>query len=155
MRRILLATAALASLAGGYAAVAQSTDDPAIKARRAYFTLLGANVGPLAAMAKGEIEYDAAAAELHAGNLSQLTAYAVTPHFPAGTANADKPGETRALPEIWSDLDGFMEKYEDLVMQVDALQSVAGAGRGELGGALGQLGGTCKACHDDYRAADF
>jgi cytochrome c556 len=29
------------------------------------------------------------------------------------------------------------------------------AGRAELGQAVGAVGGTCKACHDDYRAKDF
>lgn len=33
------------------------------------------------------------------------------------------------------------------------MQQVAGAGKAEMaGGALGALGGSCKGCHDTYRA---
>ena len=144
----------LAAGAAAGAAIAHSDND-FVKARQAYFTLLGANTGPLAAMAKGEIDYDAATAELHAANLAEMAAYNPTPHFPAGTAKEDLPGETRALASIWSDMDGFMERVAQFNEAVDALQGAAGAGRGELGQAVGRLGASCKACHDDYRAADF
>lgn len=154
MRHLLLAAVALTAGLAGAAAGADPLDD-AIKARRGYFTLLGANVGPLAAMAKGEMEYSAETAETHATNLLALTNYNPVPHFPAGSSNAEKAGDTRALPVIFTDTPGFLEKYRDMVAAVTALQEPAVAGRGELGQALGQLGGTCKACHDDYRAQDF
>jgi cytochrome c556 len=153
MRSLLLA-AAFGTAAVATVAYAQDRH-PAVKARQAYFQLLGANVGPLAAMAKGEMEYSAETAALHAKNLMTLTSYTVTPHFPEGTSNDDLLGETRALPVIWSDFDGFVEKYVGMVEQVEALQGAAGEGRAALGPALGQLGGSCKACHDDYRAKDF
>ena len=154
MRRLLIAAAMTAAVLPGAAALADPLDD-AIKARRGYFTLLGANVGPLAAMAKGDIEYDAETAELHASNLGALTFYNPVPHFPAGSDNDAKFGDTRALPVIWDDLDGFLGKYQDMVEAVSALQGAAGEGRAALGPALGEVGGTCKACHDDYRAKDF
>mgnify|MGYP006277986053 CR=1 FL=1 len=147
--------AALLFAGAGAAVVQAHTDNPAIDARRAYFTLLGSNLGPLAAMAKGEAEYDPAQAELHAGNLALLTGYAATPHFPEGSSNEDHPGDTRALPAIWSDFDGFMERYEAYVASVDALEASAGEGRAALGQAVAKVGGTCKACHDDFRAPDF
>ncbi|MGF1660227.1 MAG: c-type cytochrome [Rubrimonas sp.] len=155
MRLALLAAAAL-SLSPMLAdiAVADAADD-AVKARRAYFTLLGANVGPLAAMAKGEVEYSAETATLHADNLGALSAVMIAPHFPEGTSKDDRFGDTRALPNIWTDFAGFAEKAEGLATAVAALQGVAGAGRAELGGGVQQVGAACKACHDDYRAADF
>jgi cytochrome c556 len=154
MRHLLLAAAAMTASLAGAAALADPLDD-AIKARRGYFTLLGANVGPLAAMAKGDVEYDASGAETHATNLLALTNYNPTPHFPAGSSNEEKAGDTRSLPVIWTDLDGFLEKYQGLVAAVTALQGPATEGRAALGQALGQVGAACKACHDDYRAADF
>lgn len=150
MRSFLIALIALGPLAA-YAGPAEDT----VKARRAYFKLVGANMGPLAGMAKGEIDYDAAAAETHAKNLALLSSYDARHLLMPGTSNEDVPGETRALPKIWTDFDGFKGKYGDFVKAVDALQSQAGAGREALGPALGQLGGTCKGCHDNYRAKDF
>lgn len=154
MRRLLLAACAAAAGLTGAMAAADPLDD-AIKARRGYFTLLGANVGPLAAMAKGDMEYSAETAELHAMNLQAMTTYNPVPHFPEGSDNDAKFGDTRALPVIWADFDGFVEKYNALVEAVTALQPAAVAGRAELGQALGKVGGSCKACHDDYRAEDF
>ena len=153
MRLAILATA-LAATAAAVPALADPIKD-AIDARRGYFTLLGANIGPLAAMAKGEADYDAAVATLHAQNLAQLAGYDPLPHFPAASSNDDRFGDTRALPAIWSDGDGFKAKLADFAEAAAAMPSVAGAGRAELGQAVGRLGGTCKACHDDYRAKDF
>ncbi len=154
MMRRLLTLALLAQCAVLAPAFADPVED-AIKARRGYFTLLGANIGPLAAMAKGEIEYDAEAAATHAGNLEALGGYMVAPHFPEGSSNADKPGDTRAQPAIWSDFSGFAAKFGDYKAAVAGLPAKVSGGRAELGAALGAVGGTCKACHDDYRAKDF
>ncbi len=154
MRSLLLAAAVSAAALTGVVAAADPLDD-AVKARRGYFTLLGANMGPLAAMAKGEMEYSAEVAETHASNLLALATYNPAPHFPAGTANEERTGDTRALPAIWTDLEGFLAKYQAFTKAVADMQSPAVAGRAELGQAIGQVGGTCKACHDDYRAKDF
>ncbi len=150
--RFVLAT--LLVVLAAVPAAADPTDD-AIKARRGFFTLLGANIGPLGAMAKGEMEYDAAQAQLHADNLGQMAGYNPLPHFPAGSANADRAGKTRALPKIWSDLDDFQTKFTDFTSAVTNIKAEAGKGREALGPAVGKLGGTCKACHDNYRAKDF
>ncbi len=154
MRIALLAAATAAAFLPLLPAAADPIDD-AIEARRGYFTLLGANIGPLAAMAKGEAEYDAGTAALHATNLAMLADYNPVPHFPEGSDNEAKWGDTRSLPAIWTDFEGFSEKLTDFQDAAKALAEVAGEGRGALGPALGELGGTCKACHDDYRAKDF
>lgn len=150
MRFVVMAALALVPLM----ATAGPAEDT-VKARRAYFSLVGANMGALAGMAKGEVEYDAATAEAHAKNMALLASYNGAHLFMAGTSNEDVLGETRALPKIWTDIDGFRAKFGDFAKAVDALQSQAGAGRAALGPALGQLGGTCKGCHDNYRAKDF
>jgi cytochrome c556 len=147
---------AIALLPPGAAAHSAEDDiEAAINARHGYFTLLGANVGPLAAMAKGETEYDAETAAFHARNLSQLAGYDPSFHFPEGSSKAERPGKTRALAAIWENLEDFQSKHRDFSEAVAALQGAAGAGRAELGAAVGDLGQTCKASHDDYRAEDF
>ena len=150
MRAALL----LAATAIALPAVADPIDD-AMKARQSYFTLLGANIGPLAAMAKGEIDYDAELERVHVGNLVRLATYNAFPHFPAGSSNEDRAGKTRALPAIWADFQGFVSRHEEFNTAVAGLEQVAGQGRAALGPAVGRLGETCKACHDDFRAKDF
>lgn len=129
--------------------------DDAIKARRAFYTLLGANFGPLVAMVKGEAEYDAAQAQLFADNLALMAAYNPLPSFPKGSSKDDRDGKTRALAKIWSDFDDFKSKLDDFNNAAPNIKDAAGQGRDALAPAVAELGKTCKACHDDYRAKDF
>ncbi len=150
MRKIILAavTAALFSIP------ALAADDPvkdAVEARQGYYKLLGANMGMLAGMAKGEIEYDAEKAKLHAGNIAKL---AETNHgflFVPGSSSEDMPGVSRALPAIWKDMPGVgvaAKKFKDAAANI---ANVAGEGRAALGGGVKMLGGSCKGCHDNFR----
>lgn len=152
MRKLLLATVAAALPAT--AVFAQSPGD-LVEARQGFFALMGLNVGPLAAMAKGEAEYDADMAMMYAENLAALSAYNPTNLFAPGTSNADMPGETRALPAIWENPEDLGAKYAAFVDATAELVAVAADGRAALGPALGKVGASCSACHDDYRAKDF
>lgn len=147
MRKVILA----AALAIPTAALAADPVEDTIKARQGFYKLLGANMGVLAGMAKGEVEYDSAAAQTAADNMKTLTMYNVGHLYMPGTSNADSD-KTRALPKIWEDFPGVQEKGGAFVEAVAAMQAVAGAGKDEMVAALGPLGGTCKACHDNYRA---
>lgn len=140
-----------AALAIPTAALAADPVKDTIEARQGFYKLLGANMGALAGMAKGEIEYDAAAAQVAADNMATLTSYNVGHLYMPGTSNAENDS-TRALPAIWEDFPGVQEKGKAFVEAVMAMQSVAGAGKDQMTAALGPLGGTCKACHDTYRA---
>ena len=151
----LLATLALCAAAAVPTFAAADMADSAIKARRGYYQLLGWNFGPLVAMAKGERAYDAAAADAYAANLSALSFYDIPNLFPEGSSNADKPGDTRALPAIWANMDDVGQKIANFRNAVSAISEQAGQGRAALGPAVAELGKTCGACHDDYRARDF
>ena len=156
IRRIPMrfALAALAIFLFAFPVAADPIEDD-IKARRAYYTLLGANMGPLAAMAKGEVEYNAERAQLFADNMALMASYSPLLYFPEASSKDDRAGKTRALAKIWSDFDGFKSKFEDFQKAAANMKAEAGKGRAALGPAVGKLGGTCKACHDDYRAKDF
>jgi cytochrome c556 len=145
--RIALIAAVLAAPTFAIADQAQDT----VEARQGYYKLLGANMGVFASMAKGAVEYDAAAAQTAADNMSVLTSYNLAPLFAPGTSSEDVDG-SRALPAIWSDMAGVQEKGAAFVAAVANMKEVAGQGKAEMAGALGQLGGTCKACHKAYRA---
>lgn len=152
MRKMILG-AVLSVLVAAPAAVAVA--DPikdAVEARQGYYKLLGANMGVLAGMAKGAIEYDADKAKLHAGNIAKL---AQTNHgflFVPGSSSDDLPGMTRALPAIWKDFAGVGAAAKKFGEAAANIAAVAGDGRAALGGGVKMLGGTCKGCHDPYRA---
>jgi cytochrome c556 len=132
-----------------------SPEDVAIDHRRTFMQLVWRDFGPLGAMAKGEMEYDADAAQAHANNLRALSSYNPTNLFMANTSNADRPGDTRALPAIWENLGGFLEDYGTFANAMSALADAAGQGHGELAAAVGEAGKSCGGCHDDFRAKDF
>ncbi|KAB6717444.1 MULTISPECIES: cytochrome c [Roseobacteraceae] len=152
MRKLIISTVIAATAATG--AFAQSPSDVA-KARRAYFTLVGFEMSTLGAMAQGKIDYDADVASQAAKDLAALTGYTMSDLFAPGTSNDDLPGETRAKADIWADMPGVQDKGMAFYQAVAELNGVAGNGLEALQPAVGKLGGTCKACHDNYRAKDF
>lgn len=153
MRKLL--PVALTMLIATSAVAQDQKPEDVVEARRAYFTLVGFNMDQLAAMAKGEVEYNAETAKAAAANLQALTSMAPKALYAPGTSNADVAGKTRALPAIWSDFAGYQEKGKAFRQAVVALNEVAGNGRADLGKAVMTLGGTCKGCHSSYRAKGF
>ena len=144
---------ALAAIAGSLfvAPALAGPKEDAIAARQGHFKLLGANMGALAAMAKGEVDYDAKTAQVHADNLALLSKSNIGFLFVPGTSSTDMPGKTRAKAEIWQDFPGIGAASAKLASAAVILQAEAGKGRGELGKALGAAGGACKGCHDSFR----
>ncbi|WP_417241486.1 c-type cytochrome [Celeribacter sp.] len=152
MRNLLLTTIIAATAATG--AFAQSASDTA-KARRAFYTLVGFEMDTLAGMAQGKIDYDAEAASATAKDILALTAYTTADLYAPGTSNDDLPGETRAKADIWANMADFQADGMAFYQAVVELNDVAGNGLDALQPAVGKMGGTCKACHDDFRAKDF
>lgn len=150
------AASALGLLVAGLAAPAfADAIEDAIKARQGYFDIAALNFGPLVGMAKGQVDYDAEAAQMYADNLSALASMHVAPLFPAGSDNVAAKGKTRALPKIWEDGDGFAEKVEAFTVAAGKISEAAGGGLDGLRPAVGALGESCGGCHDTYRAKDF
>ena len=73
--------------------------------------------------------------------------------FPAGTG--PDVGKTRAKPEIWQTPDDFAAKLRNFQAAAAALMSAARANdTAAMNARFADLGGTCKACHDKYRAEE-
>lgn len=146
-------TAALISLIAAAPIAAMADDSPeeaALEARKGYFLMLGANMGPLAGMAKGEIAYDEAKASQAAANIETLTHYPVGMHFLPGTA-AGEMDDSEAKPAIWTDMEGFSAKYNALVEAAAGAAEAVKGGQANVGPVVQKIGGACKGCHDDYR----
>ncbi|MDP5306808.1 c-type cytochrome [Paracoccus spongiarum] len=148
MRRIT--TAALASLFILPAiAGAQSAED-ILEARQGFMKMLSLNMAPLAAMAKGEMPYDEAAASLAAANIEALSGYAAAGLFTPGTANGEVE-DSDALPAIWEKPEQFAQEYAALGEAAAGASEAVKGGQGNIGPVLQKLGGACKDCHDDFR----
>ena len=69
--------------------------------------------------------------------------------FPAGS---DK-GDTKANSEVWSNNADFLVKAQNFEAAVKGLEAAAATGdKAATAKQFAAVGGTCKACHDRYRA---
>ena len=128
-------------------ALAQVKPEDAIKYRKGVYAVMGWNFGPMAAMAKGDRPYDAAAFARHAEIVAYMSKLPLEGFVP-GSEN----GETKAKPEIWLDMDDFKAKLEKMQAEAAKLAEVAKGGDPNASKAqLGETGKACKACHYKYR----
>jgi cytochrome c556 len=123
----------------------------AIKARQGEMQLRSYNAGPLFAMAKGDITYDATRAQMLADNLVKLLDIDISSSWMQGTDNKAYPNDTTSLPRIWTTYPEIADYGKKYATAVRELAQDAGKGRDALRGRVGALGKSCKGCHDDFR----
>lgn len=120
--------------------------------REAIMTLLGTNMGPLGAMAKGKIPLNVKAVAKHATRINQLSLMI------ADYNRTDTSGfkiKTEALDEIWKKPKEFAQRIDNLTMASTKLQTVAMSGdEAAIKKAIGGVGKSCGGCHDDFKADD-
>jgi cytochrome c556 len=133
-----------ATLAAGAAYAAGDATDPAAKAREDVMKAIGGAMGTLGGMAKGEVAYDAAAAEA-----AKAALVAAATGVPAAyeTQGGEDP-TSEAKPEIWANWDDFVKKADALTAAATAADVSSAEA---IGASLGAIGGTCKDCHTTYR----
>ncbi len=148
-RLIALGLAAMTLAAG--AAVAQDAVEAAVKARKGQFEVLAHSMGILGGMARGNVPYNAEAANAAAANIVTVTKLNQSALWPAGSHNGTLKN-TRAQPNIFDNVADFTAKWETLGKRATALQSAAGNGLEALRPAIGGVGGACQDCHEKYRA---
>lgn len=147
---LILASVTIIAVAG-VAIAGSHGGNPAVKARQSHMQLYQHNVGLLVGMAKGEIEYDAAAAKGAADNLAAISTLNQSRYWTPGTSNAELGEETNALPAIWEAGSKAGEIGGQLAEATAALAAVAGDGKDAMAGALGGVGKACGDCHKGYR----
>ena len=134
-------------LAGG---VAAQDAQKAIGYRQGVMKGLSWHIGPIAAMAKGEMPFDQAKLQHHADALAALAALALE-GFPDGAAAIEgtkaKEGAVASNPE-------FAARDRGLVIATAAAAAGAASATeaGDVMPLLVLLGGSCQACHDSFRA---
>lgn len=150
MKRLLLASVpVLAALVSLPAAAQFQKPEDAIKYRQSAFTVMANHFGRVAAMAQGKVPFDAKVA---ADNTAIVVTMSKLPYTAFGDGT-DKGLPTRAKPEIWKEHAKFNDLASKMQGEVVKLDAAARAGNLDaLKAAVGAVGGSCKACHDDYRA---
>lgn len=134
-----LAILATAGLAWAHSGV----KNPTVKARMDLMMQIGEATGSIVKMAKGELPFDAAAAQ----RAQQVLIEASGRISVAFEANETDP-KSEALPVIWQDWAQFVAKSEAMAaaaasMQLDTL--------GNLRSSVPALGKSCGGCHEAFR----
>lgn len=120
--------------------------------RQSLYALLGANFGPMGSMLKGEMPWNEAQFISWSKDLSKVASLDIMRGFPAGSGD----GKTRAKPEIWQNIPDFEAKINDLRKETREMAEVASSGdRKAIMMQFQKTGGTCKACHDEYKSKDY
>ena len=141
------AVSALLTFAPAHDARSDATD-PDVIARQDVMKTIGAQTKILGDMAKGDVAFDAAAAQAAATTMAEAAA-----NIPTVFETEADDAESKALAVIWANWDDFTTKGEALeTAATNAATSITDAA--SLGPAMGQIGGTCRACHQDYRESN-
>jgi cytochrome c556 len=147
--RILQACAAAAlSLAVG--AGFALAGDAQVNARQDHMKANGAAAGMFAKVLKGEAPYDAAAVKVALDGI--MAKEKIAEDLKAWDANANDGATVKAYTkaEIWSDPAGFDKVYKNYVAATSAL--AATTDEASFKTAFAEWGGSCKACHEKFRA---
>jgi cytochrome c556 len=153
MSRLILAVATAAGLLAALPAAAQfQKPEDAIKYRQSALTVMANHFGRIAAMAQGRVPFDANAAAANSAIVVQMSKLP----FVAFTDGTDKGMPNRATPDIWKDQAKFRAAAEKMQGEVVKLDAAAKSGNLDaIKAAVGAVGGSCKACHDDFRAEKY
>jgi cytochrome c556 len=141
---------ALALLGTGAASLASPGET--IHAREANFKQLGKGLKATMDQLKGRSP-DLAVIRAAAAQIVPA-AQRVPTLFPKGTG-PESGVKTEALPEIWTRPAEFRAAADKLATAATAFKAAADSGDlARIKSATASLGGTCKGCHDPFRAKD-
>ena len=139
---IALVAVAVASAAAPSAVQAQ---DGVIEYRQSIMQSFRIHMGGVRAAVDGTVPMDHAGR--HAVSFYEM-ALSLANVFPEGSTSAD----SRALPAIWQDRDGFIGAVTDIQTATANLVEATETGDAEaVSAALGGVQATCRACHTDFR----
>jgi cytochrome c556 len=140
--------AAAATLA--IAAVAQTSPNQQVAQRKGAMNLQGKYAGPLFAMARGAVPYDARIVQRNADYLAVITHMAWDDFQP----NSLGIQNTRAKDTILKDPEKFKQLADGLQSDVQKLVAAArGGDQSAVKSAVQAMGRTCNSCHESF--ADF
>jgi cytochrome c556 len=145
----VLAAAVVAATSLAHAQQAPKPEDQ-IRYRQSVMNVMGRSFGGLNAMAKGDVPFNKDAATRNAAIVEMMSGL---PAAAFGPGN-EKGAPTKADMKIWSEQDKFKAAYDKMLAEVKKLPAAAGTAD-SLKSQVGEVGKTCKGCHDDYRLKEF
>lgn len=153
MPRLLIAAAAATMALSGLAVAQDAPFKMEIAARQGIMAYRAIQMGTLGGMAKGEIPYDATAAQKAADNLLAAVTIDASMLWPQGSDHDANPAST-ALASMWAADSKIGDKAKAMADAATAMQAAAGTGVDALKAAIGPVGGACGDCHKAFRVPE-
>jgi cytochrome c556 len=123
--------------------------EDAIEYRQSVMTIIGYHVGQMGAVVTGKKPYEKQAFSHNATIVEMLSTLPWQAFMTAGT---DK-GKTALKPSAFSEKDKFMAKAKTFETEIQKLvKAAAGDDFNAIKAQFGEVGKSCKSCHDDYRS---
>jgi cytochrome c556 len=145
---LMLASSLAMSQAGPPSPEAQAKT--AVENRQAAFKLISLNFGPISGLMRNQA-VDPAVVARNAARIESLAG--MLPELFERDTREFKSIQTAALDGIWNSQADFKTKADALVAAAGKLAAAAKAGdSAATSAAAGEVGRTCGACHDAYRA---
>jgi cytochrome c556 len=140
-----ITTIAATALCLGLAATAVTAQDAVVEKREQMMKQVGASMGALGGIAKGEKPFDAEAVKTALTTIS-TDMKAFPDQFPAGSE-----ANSAAAPVIWDNMDDFKAKAAKLAGDADTILASMPADQAGVQEAVKTLGANCGTCHQTYR----
>ena len=133
-------------LLGSAALIASANPEGEARYRQGVMTSVGGHMTAISMILRQGIHRDSL--KFHADALAALAKKSQS-IYPEGS----DVGRSEALPAIWEKPDAFRKATQRFIDASEAFAKAADFGdQDALGQALRGLGGSCKGCHDDFRA---
>ena len=137
----------LAAVFSANVSAAEVKPEDAIKYRQSVMSVMRWQLKSLGAMEKGERPMDKDMLVKNAVYLEMLSKMSLEGFVPG----SDK-GETKAKPEVWSQMDKFRGAMDKLLIDTAKLAQVTKTGdMDQIKAQFGRTQETCKSCHQDFR----
>jgi cytochrome c556 len=149
MKSKLLLGMIAVSLAG--TVVAQGKPEDAIKWRQSAYTTMGWSMARIKANVEGT--YNKEDVVKSANVIQAIANSGMGALFPAGTDKGTGWEATRVKPEFFTNKEGVGKVAMAFNKEANEMAKIAATGdAAAVKEQLGKLGGTCKGCHDDFKA---
>ena len=146
IKKIVIAAVALSIASTVFA---QTKPEDEIRYRQSVMNVIGRAFGPMVNMAQDKTPYNK---DVVAKNTQVIETIVGLPWSSFGPGT-EKGAPTKADLKVWSEQPKFKDGSEKMQQAVAKLsQTVKGGGDEKaIKTAIGDLGKTCKGCHDDFR----
>ena len=145
-----LAALILASVAGSVLAQQTLKPEEMIKTRKAAYSFMAWNMGKIKANLDGSFNKDQVIASANA--VAAVANSGLGALFGPGTDKEVGGEKTRVKPEFFEQPNKVKELAMNFIKEANELAKVAATGdAAAVKAQFGKTGGTCKACHDEFR----